>query len=103
MHFIVCALATLTTLTPSDYLLHEKLSASSVSVKTYCTVQSEAAYIVSVYMKSYTAFSSSHVSLSDHDCLWLDYIVISILSEIERMLPISPLYIYLLAHITTVV
>lgn len=58
---------------------------------------------VSIHMRPHTAFSSSCVSLSDHDCLWLDYIAVLIVSESGRMLPTSPPCVYLSAHITMAV
>lgn len=44
----------------------------------------------------------SVAEMSDHDCMWLGYIVVLIVSEAGRMLPASPLCVYVLAHITTV-
>lgn len=57
----------------------------------------------SIHMRPYTASTSSSVSLSDHDCMLLHYIVVLIVSDTERMLPTSPTCVYLSAHIATVV
>lgn len=56
----------------------------------------------SIHMRPYTASTSSSVSLSDHDCMLLHYIVVLIVSDTERMLPTSPTCVYLSAHIATV-
>lgn len=49
---------------------------------------------------SYSIQEQSGESLSDHECLWLDCIVVVIVSETGRMLPTFPLCVYLAAHIT---
>lgn len=59
--------------------------------------------MVELYNTLWSTRGQSGVSMSDHDCVWLENIVVLIVSGVGRMLPPFPLCVYVSAHIATAV